>query len=399
MPVGWKSPGEGSQRSPQETAPIPHPKNLAELEAHGAYKQLVVWYDAILSGTIPKKAPIPGDLTPQENEQARKLDGELLKRLNATSGLAEISDGDLPGILDAITPKLTGSSDGKSKLRVQKWLLEDGLFQEPGIKTDYVKFAWQLSKSSEVGFRELTADLHEKAAAHKKERERGFTPISERSQTTASHMHSPLPLSEEAALKPHANTYFFSGEQIRIPGVKSAYDATVRFSAGSGFLASDEGDVLTAAHVVADPGKDAPNPGQLIRADGTTAHLDGKEVIFLGDPRNRTKPDLAAYKLPELSNIPHIPIRPDPVHEGETIYLIGYPKTQSGKVCSTGKVTLIEDGLIRVSAISEEGSSGGPAVDKNGELIGVVHKSDDLFTGSHREVGTFIVPIHKLPKH
>ena len=67
MPVGWKSPGEGIQRSPQETAPIPHPKNLAELESHGAYKQLVVWYDAILSGTLPKKAPIPGDLTPQEN--------------------------------------------------------------------------------------------------------------------------------------------------------------------------------------------------------------------------------------------------------------------------------------------------------------------------------------------
>ena len=131
---------------------------------------------------------------------------------------------------------------------------------------------------------------------------------------------------------------------------------------GSGALVSDDGYILTNAHVVGD-GKQArvrwsdgiETLGQVVRVS------KNRDVALIKtDPRDRTP----------------LALKRGPVTPGQRVYAIGSPRgkdfqgTVSSGVISADRVF---DGLryIQSDTVVSPGSSGGPLLDENGSVIGL----------------------------
>jgi S1-C subfamily serine protease len=158
---------------------------------------------------------------------------------------------------------------------------------------------------------------------------------------------------------------------------------------GSGVVINAAGAVLTAMHVV-----DGATNIQLAFADGTTA---GATVLV-------TKPEsdiavLAPDRLPDLV-VPAVMAGPPPV--GDAVYAVGNPlglthSLTAGVVSATersiptGRGEL--SGLIQFDAAVNPGNSGGPLLNRAGQVVGIVTAlanpaNQDFFVG----IG-FAVPI------
>jgi len=137
---------------------------------------------------------------------------------------------------------------------------------------------------------------------------------------------------------------------------------------GSGVVINAAGAVLTALHVV-----DGATRIQLGFADGTTS---GATVLV-------TKPDsdiavLAPDRLPDLV-VPAVMAGPPPV--GDAVYAVGNPlglthSLTAGVVSATdrsiptGRGEL--SGLIQFDAAVNPGNSGGPLLNRAGQVVGIV---------------------------
>ena len=158
---------------------------------------------------------------------------------------------------------------------------------------------------------------------------------------------------------------------------------------GSGVVINAAGSVLTALHVV-----DGATRIQLGFADGSTA---GATVLV-------TKPEsdiavLAPDRLPDLV-VPAVMAGPPPV--GDAVYAVGNPlglthSLTAGVVSATdrsiptGRGEL--SGLIQFDAAVNPGNSGGPLLNRAGQVVGIVTAlanpaNQDFFVG----IG-FAVPI------
>lgn len=143
---------------------------------------------------------------------------------------------------------------------------------------------------------------------------------------------------------------------------------TSRGSLGSGTVVTDRGLVLTANHVIAGGGDLT-----IVFADGTRSRAE----VASADPRNDTAV-LEPQKLPEvvvpaaLGGLPAV---------GADVVAIGNPlglrqTTTSGIVSGLDRTSRTRTGtvkgLVQFDAAVNPGSSGGPLLDSQGLLVGVV---------------------------
>ncbi len=154
---------------------------------------------------------------------------------------------------------------------------------------------------------------------------------------------------------------------------------------GTGFVIGD-GLVMTNAHVVAgtdDVGVEVVNRG------GRTVELGGEVVLY--DPLV----DIAVLRIPDL-DAPTLPFRPQEATVGEDAIVLGYP-LDGAFTASAAKVrqritlngpNIYDDGEVSrdvytVRAVVRSGNSGGPMIDRAGQVIGVVFGAalDDSETG------------------
>lgn len=141
---------------------------------------------------------------------------------------------------------------------------------------------------------------------------------------------------------------------------------------GSGVIIDDAGDILTSLHVVANS-----TEIQVTFADGTKSGA----TVVTSMPQN----DIAVLspdKLPELL-IPAVLGNPNAMQVGDEAYVVGNPfglySSMSAGVISgfdrsfqpaTSKVLL--KGLIQIDAAVNPGNSGGPLLNRDGEVIGII---------------------------
>jgi S1-C subfamily serine protease len=139
-----------------------------------------------------------------------------------------------------------------------------------------------------------------------------------------------------------------------------------RFGIGSGFVLPG-GVVVTNRHVVDQPRQVSLNTwdGRSLEASVTGIAVDS---------------DLAVLQLRDAAaDLPVAELRATPVEVGETVVAVGYPGGGPATV-TTGRVVGLVDGellgepsaVLRVDATIRQGNSGGPLLDEEGRVVGVV---------------------------
>ena len=138
---------------------------------------------------------------------------------------------------------------------------------------------------------------------------------------------------------------------------------------GSGVIINGAGAVLTALHVV-----DGAGQIQVGFADGTTAA--GRVVT--SQPEN----DIAVLAVDRLPEVVVPAVLAGPPSIGETVFAVGHPlglqrSLSAGVVSATGRAIGTErgptlDGLIQFDAAVNPGNSGGPLLNRAGQVVGIV---------------------------
>ena len=163
---------------------------------------------------------------------------------------------------------------------------------------------------------------------------------------------------------------------------------------GSGVVVDASGDILTCLHVVADA-----TAIELTFADGTRSPAE----IQTTQPQN----DIAVLRAtqPPATLVPAVLGNPRSVQVGSEAFVLGNPFGLYGSM-SAGIVSGLDrsfqlpnngaqlQGLIQVDAAVNPGNSGGPLVNRDGQVIGIVSgiinpTNEDVFIG----IG-FAVPIN-----
>ncbi len=141
---------------------------------------------------------------------------------------------------------------------------------------------------------------------------------------------------------------------------------------GSGVIINDRGDILTSLHVVA-----KASEIQVMFADGTES---GARVIA-EQPEN----DIAVLRAnqPPAQIIPATLGNPKALHIGDEAFVVGNPFGLYGSL-SAGVISGFDrsfrpsdgsqelHGLIQIDAAVNPGNSGGPLLNRNGYVIGIV---------------------------
>lgn len=165
------------------------------------------------------------------------------------------------------------------------------------------------------------------------------------------------------------------------------------FGVGSGVVINEEGGILTSLHVVADA-----ELIEIIFADGTRAEAE----ILAADP-SIDMALLGPNRPPELI-VPAVLGNPGTMRIGDEAFAVGNPLGLPGSM-SAGVISGFErsltprnseielSGLIQFDAAVNPGNSGGPLLNRNGHVIGIVTAlanptENDFFIG----IG-FAVPI------
>ena len=161
-------------------------------------------------------------------------------------------------------------------------------------------------------------------------------------------------------------------------------------SIGTGVVINDQADIMTAFHVV-----DGDGEIQVSFTDGSVTTA----TILEADPAN----DIAVLSVSQQPQVVVPAVLGGGVAIGEPVYALGNPLGLTGSF-SEGVVSGLErtlpidddlslEGLIQFDAAVNPGSSGGPLINRNGQVVGIVTAlasptGEDFFSG----IG-FAVPI------
>jgi serine protease Do len=152
--------------------------------------------------------------------------------------------------------------------------------------------------------------------------------------------------------------------------------------AGSGVIVSEDGLVLTAAHVSGDPGRDC----LLVLPDGT--RIKGK-TLGTNDKKDSGMIKIVEEdpkKLPKGGKWPFIPVgKSGDLKRGQWVVSLGHPggyKTGRTPVARLGQVqrTSPARDSLATNCTLVGGDSGGPLFDLNGNLVGIHSRISFLLT-------------------
>ncbi|MBN1549586.1 trypsin-like peptidase domain-containing protein [Candidatus Babeliales bacterium] len=143
---------------------------------------------------------------------------------------------------------------------------------------------------------------------------------------------------------------------------------------GSGFIISEQGEIITNAHVVLNAVSvwiQMPSLGKRIIDVDVVGLCPERDIALLKIQEEDRK-----YIVQILGKMPCLPLgNSDKVYRADEILALGYPLAQQSLKSTTGVVSGRErigiQKYIQMSAPINPGSSGGPSVNRMGEVIGI----------------------------
>lgn len=175
---------------------------------------------------------------------------------------------------------------------------------------------------------------------------------------------------------------------LKSNNTSSLFGGSIRSGAGSGVIISEDGYIVTNAHVVSG-------------ANSITVRLrDGKEYSakLIGSD---TKTDIAVIKIDATKLTPAVLGNSDDLQVGEPAVAIGNPLGELGGTVTSGIISAVNReitvqgntmSLIQTNASISPGNSGGGLFDSKGNLIGIVNAKS---SGSGVEGLGFAIPINE----
>jgi S1-C subfamily serine protease len=175
-----------------------------------------------------------------------------------------------------------------------------------------------------------------------------------------------------ATVPPAFSSYVYQAVLPSLVYIQVSTDGTPEGRIGSGVVVNDSGDILTSLHVVA-----GASEIQVIFADGTQALAR----VAAAQPEN----DIAVLQASQLPAqiIPATLGNPNSMQVGDEAYAVGHPMGLYGSI-SAGVVSGLDrtfhpsgtqqeiEGLIQFDAAVNPGNSGGPLLNRAGQVIGIV---------------------------
>ncbi len=143
-------------------------------------------------------------------------------------------------------------------------------------------------------------------------------------------------------------------------------------SAGTGIVLSEDGLILTNAHVIADL-----QSIEVRFSDGSTASATTVGSIPSEDLALIQAVDVAGLVPAELGSSADLRVGDDVVAIGNTLNLGGEPTVTKGIVSAKNRSLTVDEfgetltGLIQTDAAINPGNSGGPLVNRSGQVIGI----------------------------
>ncbi|MBT4855899.1 trypsin-like serine protease [bacterium] len=165
---------------------------------------------------------------------------------------------------------------------------------------------------------------------------------------------------------------------------------------GSGFFINAEGYLITNAHVV-DQAK-----AIYIQIPALGKERIRAEIVGISYERDLALLKIDVEGIAQIKDIIHtIPILKlgdsDKVHRADEVLAIGFPLGQQGlkstKGVVSGRENLGNRHVIQIDAAINPGNSGGPAININGEVVGI--NTYGINHGGAQNVG-YIVPVNEL---
>lgn len=181
-------------------------------------------------------------------------------------------------------------------------------------------------------------------------------------------------------------------------------DPTSQAGQGSGFVVSEDGEIVTNAHVVTNATQVGGQPGPVKEADEVYVEFGDRNQVAAEIVGTDMNSDIALLEVdPEGLELKPIPLgNSDEVQVGEPVFALGSPFGQeqslsAGIVSATDRSiqSLTEfriDGAIQTDTSINPGNSGGPLLDASGKVIGVDQQINTT-SGANQGVG-FAIPIN-----
>ena len=160
-------------------------------------------------------------------------------------------------------------------------------------------------------------------------------------------------------------------------------------SQGSGVVVTDDGYILTAAHVI---GGKPFQKARIIFPDGSRYQAE-----TLGVNSGRIDSGMLKIINPKKKSFPYVQLGiSDSLEPGQWVMAVGHPggiDKERGLVTRIGRIVSQTDRIIRTDCTLVGGDSGGPLFDMNGQLIGI-----------HSRIGlklsdNFHVPVDQFSDH
>jgi S1-C subfamily serine protease len=160
----------------------------------------------------------------------------------------------------------------------------------------------------------------------------------------------------------------------------SAQQIRVFYSSGTGFFVSEDGWLITNAHVIRNCVSAQVELHGAVEAQGQIMASDPQRDLAL--IHTRARPGAIAHLSQDTSTV-----RP-----GEQVMVMGYPQeaAQQGEYSIVMAEVLDDKGpggepyWLQFTSSAQQGNSGGPLLDSSGHVIGVVTGKTDIFEVDER---------------